>query len=397
MIYLMRILFFNYEYPPLGGGAANATFYLMRELSQMEDVFVDVVTSSIDNNYHLENLGTNVTIHRLPIGKNPANIHYQSKKELIAYTWKAYWFARKLVKANQYDLTHSFFSVPCGFLSLLLKFEHRLPYIVSLRGSDVPYYSERFTLLYKFITPLIRFIWNQAHFVIANSMGLKELANRSRPKREIGVIYNGIDIDEFYPRPDLQAEHEVRMICGTRVTPRKGIRFLIQAVDMLIKKYPNVRLSIVGEGDEKQSLMDLARGLGLGNAVTFLGYVPRERAAQVYAQAHVYVSPSFNEGMANFMLECMALGMPIVATDVGGTRELLEENKNGLIIKVGDAQDIFEKIESLLQDPQLLKSMSKESRAKAEQMSWQNVARQYRELYVETKNLVRIHNEKEEL
>lgn len=389
----MKILFFNYEFPPLGGGAGNASYYILNEYANNPDLQVDFVTASIDEKYHLLKIGENISIHRLPIGKNAKNIHYQTKRELIVYTWKAFWFARKLAKKNKYDLTHSFFTVPCGFISMLLKLEFGLPYIVSLRGSDVPYYSERFSVLYKFITPLIRLIWNKSQYVIANSNGLKELAQRSRSNKDIGVIYNGIDIQEFYPRPELQDENELRAICGTRVTPRKGIRLLIQAVDVLRKRYPQVRIIIVGEGDEKKSLQDLVRSLNMENVVTFLGFVPREKAAEIYGQGDIYVSPSFNEGMANFMLECMALGMPIVATDVGGTKELLRENENGFIIKVGDYGDIVEKLKKFLLNRDLLEKMGTKSRQLAETMSWKNVAEKYAAMYEEICNLKKIREE----
>jgi uncharacterized YceG family protein len=92
----MRILFLNYEYPPLGGGAANATDYILEEYSKIPDLTVDLVTSSIDGEYHLEKSGENIFIHRLPIGKNKNNLHYQSQKELLAYAWKAYFFSKKL-------------------------------------------------------------------------------------------------------------------------------------------------------------------------------------------------------------------------------------------------------------------------------------------------------------
>lgn len=387
----MKVLFFNYEFPPLGGGAGNASFYLLREYAKNPEIEVDFVTASVDEKYHLLKFGNGINVHRIPIGKNPGNIHYQTKKELISYSWNAYWFARKLAKQNKYDLTHSFFSVPCGFLSLLLKLEFKLPYIVSLRGSDVPYYSERFKFLYKFLTPLIRLIWNQSCFVVANSKGLAELALKSKPNKDVGVIYNGIDIKEFFPCPQAHNPEEFRIICGTRVTPRKGIRILIQAFDILAKRYPQLRLIVVGEGDEKESLQNLTRSLGLEKVVNFLGQIDPRKRLESYAKGNIYVSPSYNEGMANFMLECMALGMPILATDVGGTRELLRDGDNGFIIKTGDYLDLAEKIEKFLLDKTLESKMGQASLQYAKKLSWDNVASEYCNLYVKTINLRKIN------
>lgn len=383
----MRIIFFNYEFPPLGGGAGNASFYLLKEYAKNPQIQVDFITASIDENYHLLKMGENISIHRLPIGKNAANIHYQTKKDLVSYTWKAFWFARKLAKQNSYDLTHSFFSVPCGFISLLLKWQFKLPYIISLRGSDVPGYSERFVGLYRWVTPTILKIWKHADFVISNSQGLKELALRSNPQKEIGVIYNGIDVEEFSPAQQKGEQEEFTILCVSRVTPRKGIRFLIQAFKLLSGRYHNARLVIVGDGNEKKSLEDLVLSLDIREKVNFAGVVGHEKVATYYRKADVFVLPSLNEGMSNVILEALACGLPVVATDTGGTKELVTEGVNGLIVKMRSADDLADKIEKLMLDSQLKNQMGAQSRKLAEKLSWEKVAGEYFQLYTKTNNL----------
>lgn len=388
----MRILFFNYEFPPLGGGAGNASYYLLSEYAKNPEVQVDFVTASIDGQYHLLKMGENVSIHRLPIGKNADNIHYQTKKELVAYTWKAFWFARTLAKKNKYDLTHSFFTVPCGFISMLLKWEFGLPYIISLRGSDVPGYSERFVGLYRWVTPTILKIWKGAAFVISNSQGLKELALKSESKKEIGVIYNGIDTHEFFPAEKKNSDL-FTIICVSRVTPRKGIRFLIQAFKILSARYDNIRLLIVGDGNEKKSLEDLVQAIDIKEKVEFAGIVAHDKLLPYYQRADIFVLPSLNEGMSNVMLEALACGLPIVATNTGGTKELLTDGLNGLVVRMKDADDLADKIEKLILDGEKKKSMSMESRKLAEKMSWSVVASEYVQLYKKIYNLRKIREE----
>lgn len=386
----MRILFFNYEFPPLGGGAGNASYYILNEYAKRSDVQVDFVTASIDEKYHQFKMGENITIHRIAIGKNAANIHYQTKKDLLAYTWNAFWFARKLAKQNNYDLTHSFFTVPCGFISLLLKWEFKLPYIISLRGSDVPGYSERFIGLYRWVTPTILKIWKGAAFVISNSQGLKELALRSNPEKEIGVIYNGIDVEEFHPSPENKDQDKFTILCVSRVTPRKGIRFLVQAFKLLSGRYHNARLVIVGDGNEKKSLEDLVMSLDIKDKVEFAGAVPHEKVAEYYQKSDVFVLPSLNEGMSNVILEALASGIPVMATDTGGTRELLSDGVNGFIVRMRDADDLAEKIEKMILKPELQQNMGEESRKLAEQLSWEKVAGEYVDLYTKVYNLRKI-------
>ncbi len=381
----MKILFLNYEYPPLGGGAANATQYIFEEFSRFPEIEIELITSSIDKNYSQEKIRGNIVIHRLPIGKNSENLHYQSQKDLLIYSWKAFFFCRRLLKKKKFDLSHSFFTVPCGFLSFLFWKKYHLPYIVSLRGADVPGYSERFSFLYKIITPLIKKIWKESSFVIANSQGLKDLAKISAPDQKIGVIHNGVDIQEFQPKNKIGQDNIFRLVCISRLTQRKGIEYLIEAVSLLSEKYPDIKLILAGEGDAKKELEEKAQKLALKNKIEFLGRVPHEKVATIYATSDVFVLPSLNEGMSNTMLEALASGLPLIATDTGGTRELVSENENGFIVKMKDARDIAEKVEKLIQDPEQKELMSQKSRQKAEEMSWKKVAEKYFEFYEKTK------------
>ena len=378
----MRILFFNYEYPPLGGGAANATAYLLREYKKNPELKVDLITSSIDDNFHKEKLGENIVIYKIPIGKNKNNLHFQSQKDLIVYTWKAYWLAKKMVKKNNYTLSHSFFGIPCGFVSYLLKKQFKLPYIISLRGSDVPGYSDRFPLIYKLLTPLIKLIWENAQIVVSNSIKLKELALHSNPKQKIEIIYNGIDTNKFYPTEKNNSKKEFIVTPGaSRITDRKGLQYLIKAIAELVSQYPQIKLKIMGEGNARKYLEEQVAQLNIATQVKFLGRIPRDKTAKYYQEASVFVLPSLNEGMSNAMLEALASGLPIIATDTGGTQELVEDKKNGYIIKMKNSQDIVQKIERLINSSKLREKMGQISRQKALNMSWSKIARQYIALY----------------
>lgn len=378
----MKVLFFNYEYPPLGGGAANAVAYLMREFSQIPDLETDLITSSADANYHLEKIGEQVKIHRLPIGKNGKNLHFQSQKDLLVYAWKAFRFSRKLIRKNGYALSHSFFTLPCGFLSWHFFKKYKIPYIVSLRGADVPGYSDRFVWIYKILTPLIKLIWDQAAYVVANSQGLKDLALQSKTKKAIEIIYNGIDINHFSQNTALQPKDKFIITTGaSRVTHRKGLNYLIEAVVKLAPRHPNILARIMGDGNARKDLEKLVKKLKIEKNVEFLGRIPREETAPYYQEAGVFVLPSLNEGMSNAMLEALASGLPLLSTNTGGASELVREGINGYIVKFKDSDDIAEKLEKLINSPELTGLMGVESRKIAETMSWGKVAGQYFELY----------------
>lgn len=381
---MKRILFFNYEYPPLGGGAANATKYILKEYAKRDDVVIDLVTSSVSNKYVQDKFGENITIYRLPIGKNPNNLNYQSKGELIKYSFKAYKFAKKLVKKNKYDLTHSFFAIPCGVISYWLKKKYNILYIVSLRGSDVPGYSERFEKLYKILIPIIHRVWHQATFVVTNSKGLTELAEKSDPKQKFLEIFNGIDTN-FYQqnqRTFVDKEKEFRILLASRLTKRKGFNYAVDAFAQLAKKYSHIRMQIAGgEGNAMTELREQVDNLGLNDKIRFSGLYTKEESAEIYNWADVFVMPSINEGMSNNLLEAMASGLPVLMTPTGGAEELVRDGENGYLIKMKNVDSIVKKLRILINNSEKCGELGRESRRMAEGMSWESVADEYIKLY----------------
>lgn len=369
----MRILMLNNEYPPLGGGGSNACKYILKEFAD-KDLDVDVVTSSSSNTFEIEKIGDTVNIYKLPINKK--DIHYWTQREIITYSWKANKFIKKLIKEKEYDVCHAFFGIPCGAIAYL--FRKKIPYIVSLRGSDVPGFNNRFGFEYVFLKPIIRSIWKRAGAVVANSKGLKELALLTSPDQEISVIYNGIDVSEF--KPDLNRTNDgdmLRIVCVSRLIERKGIKYLIEAVGKLKDK--NIKLVLVGEGNQEEELKKLAQDQGISDIVDFKGYISHDNIADIYKNSDVFVLPSLNEGMSNALLEGMASGLTVIVTDTGGTVELMDGN--GIIIPMGDSDAIVNAIRRIMDNPDERKRMNIRSRQIAEMMDWKAVGESYLKLY----------------
>lgn len=377
----MKILFLNYEYPPLGGGAANATACILEEWTADKTLEVHLVTSSTGDSVEKKNIGGQVFVHRLLIGKNEGNLHHQSIKDLLVYSVKGWWFARRLIREQKtpFDATLAFFGVPCGFMALLLKWEFGLPYVVALRGSDVPGYSQKYTWLYPFLRPVIGFIWKRAQAVVPNSAGLADLARQSAPKHVFTIIENGVDTKRFFPDISRRKADEFIVTPGaSRVTERKGLNYLIEAIAILSPTYPNLRLKIMGDGSARPALESLVKESGLEGEVIFLGRIPREETASYYQEASLFVLPSLNEGMSNAMLEALATGLPIVATPTGGTAELVVEGKNGMVVGERSVTALVEAIEFFLKDPKYVLDYGTESRRRAEAQGWDRVAESFK-------------------
>jgi glycosyltransferase involved in cell wall biosynthesis len=369
----MNVLMLNYEYPPLGGGAGNATYYLLHEFGKRDDIAVDLVTSSAKGRYEEEHPSDNITIYKLPIQKK--SIHYWTMREILSYSIKVHAFVKKR-GTHKFDLAHAFFGIPCGIITWINR--KQMPYIISMRGSDVPGFNERFSLQYVFLSPFIRHIWRKAHAVVANSAGLRDLAHRTDPLLNIHLIPNGIDTHEFMFRQD-RNDGRIVILTVARLIRRKGIDDLLRALPDIIMQQPGVSVRIIGEGNMEKELRTLALNLGIKDHVEFLGYIPHDKLPEYYATSDIFVLPSRNEGMSNTVLEAMACGLPIITTDTGGTNELIRDN--GQVIPVGHPDAIASAIHRYLNDRNLRYTHGSRSRLLAESMDWKQIADEYIKLY----------------
>lgn len=391
-----RILVLNYEYPPLGGGAGNATYYLLKEYAKRRDIAVDLVTSAVGVMQSHERVGRNVTVHRLPIGKR-GSLNATGAVELVRFAWAAYWYSRRQCQHHRYQVVHAFFGIPSGVVALLLHWEFRIPYIVSLRGADVPGYKARYKWLDRFLFWWLSryFVWRNASAVVANSAALRALARQTAPSQTICVIPNGVDVRTFHPAPRRLASQT--LTAGwTRLEARKRIDLLIEAMALLRSDYPRLRLLLLGTGEQEQILRKLVARYALEDHVEFLGLAGntpkiRTQAAQALRRCQILCLPSENEGMSNAVLEGLASGLAVALTKTGGTEELLAEGKNGYCIPDRTPQAVASTLRKFLKAPAKLLAFQKASRQRAEQMSWANAADQYQKLYERVQ--VRQHKE----
>ena len=364
----MRILMLNYEYPPLGGGAGNATYHLLKEFSKDQNIHVDLVTSSTGV-YREEQFSENIKIYFLDIGKT-GNLCYQSNEDLITYSIKSYMFCKELIKNHRYDLCHAFFGIPSGYTAMKLG----MRYIVSLRGSDVPFYNKRFELLDKLIFKrLSKTVWGRAEKVIANSGGLEALATETNPEQEIDVIPNGVDTNEFSPNNEPKMNMTIKLVSTGRLIKRKGYEYLIKALEGA----EGVELNLIGDGNLKGELEMLAKKYEIN--INFLGRKDHDEIKRYLCQSDIFIMSSLNEGMSNSILEAMACGLSIITTDVGGAEELIDGN--GIVVKKASSEALRGAIEEYKASPNLIKEHGARSRKIALGMGWDQVAKAYMDVY----------------
>ena len=362
----------NFEFPPIGGGAANATYYLLKEFAKAPDIEIDLVTTSNSIKPEIIRLSSNITIFKLKINKK--NLHYWRMAEIVQWTWKAYWFSNKLIKEKEYDLCHCWFGWPAGVVGYLLK--KRISYIVALRGSDVPGYNIRLKILDKIFFKFIsRIIWKNAKAMTANSNNLKELARKTYNNINIRVIYNGVDTSKFRP---INKRKEFNILFVGRLIKRKGLIYLLKAFKEVCKEKNSYKLTIVGSGPEEEYLIRFCEQKRMNSNVDFLKIVKHDKLVDIYQKAHILVLPSLEESLANVALEAMSTAIPIITTNTG-TAELIDGN--GFIVEKKNHEQIKEVITRYLDNPTLLKEHGVRSREIAEKMSWGNMAKGYVEVF----------------
>jgi glycosyltransferase involved in cell wall biosynthesis len=164
------------------------------------------------------------------------------------------------------------------------------------------------------------------------------------------------------------------MLFVGRVVYQKGLDLLLEALAKLPVDL-NYELEIIGDGDARPALTLEAARLGVASRITFTGWCDRAVIAERYRQADLFVFPSRDEGMPNVVLEAMASGLPIVATAIAGSEELVRENENGHLVPTENIGALTIALEKLLRHPDTLRAMGQASRTRIEnEYTWTRVA-----------------------
>lgn len=206
-----------------------------------------------------------------------------------------------------------------------------------------------------------RLTWRLAHRWTVNAAAVADvLRTRERIDADrIDVIPTGIELARFEPRARdraFRAAHgaadtEHLIVCVGRLDRYKGHDNLLEAFAALGRERPRVRLLLVGDGRFRDTLTARARSAGLADRVSFSGALGDVRPA--LAAADVFVQASDEEGLPGAVLEAMAMGLPVIATDVGGTREAVNDGVTGLLVPARDAAALAAAVARLLDDPGL--------------------------------------------
>lgn len=197
-------------------------------------------------------------------------------------------------------------------------------------------------------------------------------------EKNIVVIYNGVDLRKFKMKEYRWGKvARYNIGCVARLEKEKGIEFLIQAIKIVKEFIPFVRLIIVGEGQEKRKLIWLSERLGLKEIIQWVGY--QQEVEKWYGYFDAYVLPSVKrESFGITLVEAMACGIPVIASKIGGTTEVVDPKKTGLLAKPGDSQDLADQLMYLFNNRSEVREIVIKAREKVEEMfSLERMARDF--------------------
>jgi glycosyltransferase involved in cell wall biosynthesis len=285
----------------------------------------------------------------------------------------------KMLKDINPDIVHAQM-LGMGIPALAAKKLFGKPYVIWGRGSDVYLAKkhERFVL-----RPAVK----NADAVIALTGQMKEKIGEYY-KKDAFVIPNGITLDEYVGlskgnlRAELQMGRSDKVIIYIgRLSPVKGVEYLIRAMRLVKDKAPDTKLILIGDGSEREKIQSIIKQLNLEQLIIHLPQVPNKNIPKYAVASDVLVLPSLSEGFPMTILEAMASGLPVVSTRVSGLPEIVKEGINGFLVEPGNPEQLAEKILLLLKNDETRAMMSANNKESVKQYSWENVIGKLEKIY----------------
>lgn len=284
---------------------------------------------------------------------------------------------------RNFDVFHANWSIN-GVIVGLAGILTRTPVITSLRGSDVNLC--RSSRMYRF---LLRLCLRLSKRTVVVSPSLRETVKSLLPTSSsdcLRVVENGV-ADEFFsiPRSEAQPKDDgpVHLVSIGNLTRNKGVEITLRALALIPDT--NWVFHIVGDGPELETLRALASSLHLRERVTFTGTIPASAIPAILENSDIFVHASRSEGRSNAVMEAMASALPVVASDIESSHELLQHRECGFLFPVDDFNKLAQHLQTLVRDPALRVSIGQAARNRIQNLKlrWNDTADSYAHLYME--------------
>lgn len=386
----MKIAILTENYIPLVGGAEIFVIKLAKYLVNKGHE-VDIITLKHDDD-HLEfEVIDEVNVYRVNYLKNIKGL------SLINSSYKLYRALIRNNKENQYDIVHSIAEVPTSQAGTLFKIFKNKPHLITIQGGYIAGREclkehDKRTSGDKILEKIISWAFKRCDALHAIS-GVIARESGELGAKNIKIIPNGVDKDMIREglkeknRKELGIPLDRKVIISlSRLTPRKGFKYVIRAFAKIVKKYPDASLIIVGDGKQREYLENLSRELGIEKNVDFKGTIPHDEIVKILPAADAFALSPIFEGLGIVYIESLACEVPVVTTEVGGIPDIIENEINGLFIPYGDVDAFYRALDRILTDEKLHNDLKKNGlQIVKDKFIWENIFSEIEGLYDEIK------------
>ncbi|ABR56016.1 glycosyl transferase group 1 [Methanococcus aeolicus Nankai-3] len=341
----MRIAMIIEAWKPIWGGGQAVAYEIGKRLSKDYDVKIDLFVMNLVG-YEGEKIEQ--------INENFRIIHVGKKrnwcfKDRIIWIFELMKEILNYHKKEKYDLIYAHANLP-GFLGKILSILLGVPIVYHVHGSGIETIKKMYGkgLKSKFLYIMEVFLQRIIKYDVEITVDRKFLQykNINRPI----YIPNGVDLKKFENINAKKEDKFFKILFVGRLHPQKGLMYLVDAVSLIKNELPRkVRFVIVGEGDEKNNLINKIRYLGLEDLFVFKGRMFGDDLSREYESSHLFILPSLYEGFPLTVLEAWACKLPVLATSVGELSYIIKEDHNGWLVDPGNCHELAEKLKYILQ------------------------------------------------
>lgn len=364
----MKILVLNYEFPPLGGGAAPVSRDISTQLCK-KGHDVTVITMGFGDLPTYEEI-QDVKIYRL---------HCIRKRKNVCKPWEQYsyllavrHFLKRHMAGQNYDVCHVHFVIPTGEVARWIKKKYQIPYIITAHGSDVEGHNTKISmkLMHRILRKSWRKIIDDAYEVIAPSQYLKNLMNHNYPCDKYQYIPNGMEFEKWHNCAVAENKGKRILIMG-RLQKFKNVQMILYALGSV--DLGEWSVDILGDGPYRKELEQITSELGLEAKVYFHGWIDNgtDEQLEFVKKASVYISASQFENCPMSVIEAVAAGCYPLLSDIPAHRQLLEADE--YYFKLGDIQGLSEKVSALISE----NGLENKKDIDVSRYDWKNIIGQY--------------------
>lgn len=369
----MRILTVIYEFPPVGGGGGRAAYDICKGLIERGH-HVTVLTSHL-RGLPFEEFRDGIRLVRIPCLRRES--FRADLVTMLAYILSGLWAGLRLIRREHPDIMHTHFAVPSGALAWALSTLTGIPYILTAHLGDVPGgVPEKTGKWFRWVKPFTQPIWRRAKKVIAVSEHTRQLALKHYPVK-IQVIHNGADVRRLSPSK-IKVNTPPRIVYAGRFMPQKNPLAIIQTLAQL--KDLDWHCDLLGDGP----LLDKVKGeiekTGMSGRFTLHGWVTPDTVLEQFSRSDILFMPSLSEGLPVVGVQALATGLAIVASDIGGFLDLVDNEKNGYLIEPHDINAFAGILRRLISDPEELLRFREASVEKSSQFDIEKIVEQYQSI-----------------